>query len=73
MEEIVSEKKLEYLSHLTTHLQQNDERIRNEKEALIKMEKSFLELKPKLKGELENQLVNIKKQIESKQEEDEEA
>ena len=35
------------------------------------MEKSFLELKPKLKGELENQLVNIKKQIESKQEEDE--
>ena len=61
MEEIVSEKKLEYLSHLTEHLSQNDDRIRNEKEALIKMEKSFSELKPKLKHELEKQLENIKK------------
>lgn len=39
------------------------------------MEKSFLELKPKLKHELENQLGNIKKQIETKlkEEEDEES
>jgi hypothetical protein len=36
---------------------------------LIKIEKSFLELKPKLKGELENQLVNIKKLIENKEDE----
>lgn len=61
MEEIVSEKKLEYLSHLTTHLQQNDERIRNEKRSLNKNGKKFFRIKTKTKRRIRKSISQHKK------------
>jgi len=55
---------MEYLSHLTDSLQQNNERIMMEKQALFKLEKSFNEIKPKFKETLERQQENIEFQIE---------
>jgi len=51
---------MEYLSHLTDSLQQNNERILLERQALYKLEHSFNEIKPKFKESLDRQLDNIK-------------
>ena len=59
MEQILAQKKMEYLAHLTDSLQQNNERIMMEKQALYKLEKSFNEIKPKFKESLEKQMDNI--------------
>ena len=64
MDQIKNEKKMDYLNHLVTHLDQNNERIQLEKNTLNKMEKSFNQLKPHFKETLEQQLKNIKTQVE---------
>jgi len=64
MDEILDQKKYEYLDHLTRQLEANNDRILLEKETLHKMEKSFNEIKPRFKNALEDQLSNIEKQIE---------
>jgi hypothetical protein len=59
MDSIMNQKKFQYLDHLTRHLEQNNERIRIEKETLRKMEMSFNQIKPKFKDALELQLKSI--------------
>ena len=64
MENIVKQKRMEYLSHLTEHLEANNSRIQLEKETLKKLESSWQQLTPEFKKTLENNLENIKKLIE---------
>jgi hypothetical protein len=64
MDQILCQKKLEYLDHLTKHLEENNDRILLEKETLQKMERSFNEIKPIFKSTMEKQLANIELQIE---------
>ena len=64
MDQIQNEKKMDYLNHLVTHLDQNNERIQLEKTTLNKLEKSFNQHKPHFKETLEQQLNNIKTQVE---------
>ena len=64
MEAILKQKQMEYLSHLTEHLEGNNDRIQLEQETLKKLEASWKQLTPEFKRTLEKNLKNIKILIE---------
>ena len=64
MDNILKQKQMEYLSHLTEHLEGNNSRIQLEKDTLKKMERSWQQLTPEFRQTLEKNLENIKILIE---------
>ena len=59
MDEILQQRKFDYLDQLTQQLEANNDRIMLEKSTLQQMEKSFNEIKPRFKTILEKQAKNI--------------
>jgi len=64
MEEIILQKKMEYMDHLTSNLEDNYTKIQLEKDTLSKLEKSFNLLKPHFKAQLNKYLKRIEKNLE---------
>ena len=55
---------MEYIDHMTSNLESNFEKCTLEKQTLSKLEKSFNQMKPHFKGQLERYLHNIDHNIE---------
>ena len=63
MEQILKQKKMEYMDHLTSNLESNHEKTNIEKQTLNKLEKSFNMLKPYFKAQLQGYLKNIEQNV----------
>lgn len=57
------DKKMEYMDHMTTNLESNFDKCTLEKQTLGKLEKSFNQVKPHFKNQLEIYLKNIEENI----------
>jgi hypothetical protein len=64
LEKILHDKKMEYMDSMTSNLESNFEKCTLEKQTLSKLEKSFNQMKPHFKGQLERYLHNIDHNIE---------
>jgi len=72
MRQIINDKREEYTTFLNRQLQQNDERIKNEQQALEKLSLSLQSIQDCFKTELEHELMTIKVKEELQKRENEE-
>lgn len=63
LEQIMRQKKMEYLDYMTTNLEKNHDKTLLEQETLIKLEKSFNQLKPHFRTQLQKYKENIEHNV----------